>query len=631
VCGIFGYLSDDAGLDEARVLDAAVLALRHRGPNDSGTHRAELRGFRLGFAHTRLSIIDLSSGGHQPASTEDGRYTICYNGEVYNFRELREELEGLGDRFTSTCDTEVVIKAYARWGAGALTRFRGMFAIAIWDQREGELFIARDRLGVKPLYYVHGPRGFAFASEVRTLLATGFAERKLSRRALQSYLAFGSVSAPAAIVEGVVSLAPGHYLSCRGREIVEREYWRLPLADQRDASFADEVRAIRPILQEAVRIRLVADVPVGVFLSGGIDSSVIVALATRVSESPVHSFTVTFDEERYSEAPFAAEVARRYGCDHHQVHLPASRAAADFERAIRALDQPSADGVNTYFVSKAAREAGLTVALSGLGGDEVFAGYGLFRLFGRLRSLAQATSHLPPAARDALAAVQAARLAPTQLRKLLVLLTGGGSPAAMYAAMRAMFTPQERRGLMADSLEDPSYLGVNVHEELERRLDEGSLSPVSGYSALELSNYLRNTLLRDADVMSMAHAIEVRVPLLDHVLVERVMRIPGALKVGEDDNKPLLTAAVTALPEAAVNRQKMGFTLPFDTWFRGPLRGRMEDLLLGESVRRLGFLRPEGVERLWRAFLKGDRYTNHARVWCVAALAGWCEANGVTA
>lgn len=629
MCGIFGYVSADAGLDEARVLERALAALHHRGPDDRGTFRATFGGERIGFAHTRLAIIDLSPGGHQPASTDDGRYTIAYNGEVYNFRELRAELEGLGDTFRSSCDTEVVLKAYARWGAGALGRLRGMFAIAVWDAREGTLLLARDRLGIKPLYYVRRGRGLAFASEVRALLVTGFAEKRLSRRALSTYFALGAVSEPDTIIEGVASLPPGHYAILRRGDLVSRAYWQMPLEDGRDAAFADEVRAIRPILEEAVKIRLVADVPVGVFLSGGIDSSAIVALATRASDAPVHTFTVTFDEERYSEASYAATVAQRYRCDHHQVHLPASRAAADFGAALHALDQPSVDGVNTYFVSKAARGAGLSVALTGLGGDEVFAGYPHFRNFGRLRTAARAATRLPGVARDGLRATQRARRLPVQVRKLSALLDAGGSAAATYASLRAMFTPEERRALLKGDIVAADDLGVVAPEGLEACVAAGAISPVNAYSALELSNYLPNTLLRDTDAMSMAHGLEVRVPLIDHVLLERVMRIPGRLKLAPSDNKPLLTAAVGDLPESAVHRRKMGFTLPYDAWFRGPLRAWMEGILLGSTVRRLPFLDAAGVERLWRAFLKGDAYTNHTRIWCVAAIAGWCEANGV--
>ena len=633
MCGIFGFVTRDAGLDERRVLDRALEALRHRGPDDRGTFHATFGDERVGLAHTRLAIIDLSSGGHQPTSTEDGRFTLVYNGEVYNYRELRAELEGLGDAFRSASDTEVVLRAFARWGTAALGRLRGMFALAVWDAREGTLLLARDRVGVKPLYFARGPRGFAFASEVRALLATGFAERRASRRAIASYLAHGAVAAPDVIIDGISPVGTGRYVLLRRGDLVEREYWQIPLCDDRDASFDDEVRAIRPILQDAVRMELVADVPVGVFLSGGIDSSVVVALATRASATPVHTFTVTFDEERYSEAPYAAEVARRFGCDHHQVHLPARRAAADFGSAIRALDQPSADGVNTYFVSKAAREAGLRVALSGLGGDELFAGYPHFRNFGRLRALARTASHLPAPVRRGLGLAESRSRAPVQIRKLSALLVGGGSAGATYTGLRAMFTPGERRALLADGL-DPrdgdDCGGVIVPDGLEDRLAAGTISPVNAYSALELSNYLRNTLLRDTDTMSMAHSLEVRVPLLDHVLLERVMRVPGGLKLGADDNKPLLTAAAAELPSSVISRRKMGFTLPYEAWFRGPLRPWMEELLLGDAVKKVGFLRPHRVEQLWRAFQKGDSSTSYARVWCVAALAGWCEANGVS-
>jgi asparagine synthase (glutamine-hydrolysing) len=643
VCGIFGYLSADPGLDDAGVLDTALAALHHRGPDDRGTHRARHGERRLGLAHTRLAIIDLSPGGHQPMSTDDGRLTIVYNGELYNFADVRRELEGLGEVFRSASDTEVVLKAYARWGAGALDRFRGMFALAIWDERERSLFLARDRLGIKPLYYVDGARGFAFASEVRALLATGFAPRRLSRRGLASYFTFGAVSGPDTILEGVTSLLPGHWMLWKDGTVTSAGYWRIPLVEEQGASLAAEARAIRPILEDAVRMRLVADVPVGVFLSGGIDSTALVALATEASERPVHTFTVTFDEERFSEAPYAAEVARRYGCDHHRAHLSTARAAPEVERAIRSIDQPSADGVNTYFVSEAAREAGLRVALSGLGGDEVFAGYSLFRRFGQLRAAANAASRLPSAVhrafpcsrsprsawRAALALAETAEHLPSQIRKLSQLLTTDGSWAATYAVLRAMFTEEERRALTT-GLDEPGYLGVACPPDLPRLCEAGRLSPVNAYSALELTNYTRDTLLRDCDTMSMAHALEVRVPLLDHVLIERVMRVPGALKIGSDGNKPLLTAAVGGLPAAATARQKMGFTLPYDAWFKGPLRGWMEGLLLGGSVRRLGFLEPRAIERLWRSFLENDRYTTHGRVWCFVVLAAWCEQNGVS-
>jgi asparagine synthase (glutamine-hydrolysing) len=634
VCGIYGYVGEHASLASPEALTSALAALHHRGPDDRGTfHATHASGARVtGFAHTRLAIIDLSAAGHQPMSSDDGRYTLVYNGEIYNHAALRGELSALGERFQSSSDTEVLLKAYARWGRRCLERLRGMFAFAIWDADERRLFLARDRLGIKPLYYIERGRGLAFASEVRTLLATHAATRSLSPTAVVSYFAFGAVSGPDAIVEGVRSLPPGHTLELdeQGKVRLER-YWELPLEPSPGSTFLDEVRQIQPILQESVRLRLIADVPVGVFLSGGIDSSVIAALASQPGSAPVHTFTVTFDEARFSEAPFAAEVARLYRCSHQQVHLSAARAAQEIGPALQALDQPSSDGINTYFVSKAAREAGLSVALSGLGGDELFAGYAFFRHFARALALFRVTGALPAFLRERAGSLSALGAAPTSVRKLAALMLSSGRPDQVYAVFRAMFTEDEQRRLLApDFIAQADPLRVTMPAQLLELLERRTIDPINALSALELTNYIRNTLLRDSDVMSMAHALEVRVPLLDHVLVEKVLRVPGPLKLSSRGNKPLLSASVPGLPSSATDRSKMGFTLPFDDWFRGPLRPFIEGLLLDGGARRLGFFRPAEVERSWKAFLRGERYMSHTRIWAIAALVGYCQVNGVT-
>jgi asparagine synthase (glutamine-hydrolysing) len=632
VCGIYGYVGEDRSLGAQPTLERAVAALWHRGPDDRGTFHESAGPLSVGFAHTRLKIIDLSDGGRQPMSTADGRYTIVYNGEVYNHVQIRNDLLSLGEQFHSTCDTEVVLKAYARWGKGALARFRGMFAFAIWDARDRALFVARDRLGVKPLYYIERGHGIAFASEVRALLATGAAPRELCPRAIASYFAFGAVSGGDAIAAGARALPPGHTLELKGGRITVSRYWQLPIGRVARSSFNDEIEGLRPILREAVRLRLIADVPVGIFLSGGIDSSVLVALATKAEDAPVHTFTVTFDEESYSEAPYAAEVARRFGCTHQQVHLPAARAAQEIDAAVRALDQPAEDGINTYFVSKAARAAGLAVALSGLGGDELFAGYASFRSFRQAIAVGRTAEHVPQPLLRSLASVAGLGFAPNRARKLAALLATAGRPDEVYAVLRAMFTPEQCRELLA-----PAYRAKGAHESLSipdgllAGLADQSIDPINAYSTLDLSNYLVNTLLRDSDVMSMAHGLEVRVPLIDHVLVERVLRIEGALKLRDHENKPLLTAAVPGLPRSAISRRKMGFTLPFNAWFRGALRPWMEEMLLGDPVKRLGFLEPRAVERLWRSFLRGESFISHSRIWCIASLAGWCQNNGISA
>jgi asparagine synthase (glutamine-hydrolysing) len=558
--------------------------------------------------------------------TDDGRYAIVYNGEVYNFREVRQTLEALGERFGSGSDTEVILRAYARWGSGCLDRFRGMFAFAIWDGKEASIFLARDRLGIKPLYYTAVPGGLAFASEVRALLATETARRKLSIEALASYFTFGSVSDPLTIVEGVASLPPGCCLEYRnGRQLIRR-YWSLPLPEA-DGSMspADAAERVRPRLAEAVSLRLIADVPVGVFLSAGIDSTALATLAARASTSPVQAFTVSFDERQFDEGPIAAATAAEIGCEHQLVRLPASRALAEMDQVVAALDQPSVDGINAYFISKAVREAGLKVALSGQGGDEIFGGYSYFRTFRTLSALRPPFGGPASRVLRHLLAHGPASI-PWRYRKAAAILAAAGQPLATYRSLRGIYAFRHQRALL------PPEIAETAVRVLPCPVSAGAsrVDVLNLYSALELSNYLRNTLLRDCDVMSMAHGLEVRVPFLDHLLVEELARIPGRLKVRRGGpNKPLLVESVGGLRASVTGRRKTGFTLPFDEWFKGPLKPWIERLLLGDCARALP-LRRDGVAALWHAFSQqgGESY---ARVWGIAALSAWCELHGVDA
>ncbi|HUJ12929.1 MAG TPA: asparagine synthase (glutamine-hydrolyzing) [Thermoanaerobaculia bacterium] len=601
MCGIFGF-AGPASVADSIDLGRVAASLRHRGPDASGSFRASHGDVGCAFAHTRLAIIDLSVAGRQPMTTADGRYTIVFNGEVYNFRELRCELERAGVPFVSQTDSEVVLQAYAAWGPRCVTRFRGIFAFAIWDTANRRLFVARDHLGVKPLYYAETKRGLAFASEVRSLLGAALVDRTMSVAGLASYLTYGSVEDPLTIVDGVRALLPGHTATFEnGRLSVER-YWRLERAADSKVTFGEAVERVRPLLQESVSMQLVADVPIGVFLSGGVDSSAIVALASASSAKPVHTFTVTFDEAAYSEEKQASEIAQRFGCEHHTVHLAADRAVLEFDDYVDALDQPSADGVNTYFVSKAAREAGLSVALSGTGGDEVFAGYPNFRNFGRFLSFGRAARPIAPL----LSALLGSSI---KARKLAAIASAGGDPSRTYAALRSMFTPAQVRDL------------IHAVPVTKNGVQADASDPAGLYSELELTHYLRNTLLRDADVMSMAHSLEVRVPLLDPELVTCVASIPGALKLSRATNKPLLVAACGTLPAGIGRRPKMGFTLPMDVWFRGVLRDRLTKVF---SRSRAIDARP-----LWQAFLNGSKRVSWSRIWTVAALLDWSERNDV--
>ncbi|HEX9606040.1 MAG TPA: asparagine synthase (glutamine-hydrolyzing) [Gemmatimonadaceae bacterium] len=621
MCGIFGFVgngSHAASLD----LSVAIAALHHRGPDDHGTYRDLCRPTACVFGHTRLSIIDTSAGGHQPMTTADGRFTLVYNGEIYNFAQLRRELEAHGDTFRSLSDTEVLVAGYARWGQSVAPRLRGMFAFAVWDAVERKLFLARDHFGVKPLYYVQTSDGLTFASEVRALLRTGSAAPRLNAAALASYFSFGSVYEPETIIEGVRSFPAATFATYRNGEMAFEKYWSLPLETE-DTNFADGVERIATALRQGVSEELVADVPLGVFLSGGVDSSVLVALAASApSNRPLKTFNVSFGEEKYDEARFAAEVAARFRCDHQQVHLPASRAVAEIDAAVRSLDQPSADGVNIWFVSKAAREAGLSVALSGVGGDELFAGYGTFRSYARARRLPSATSMVArlPWRRSS----DPFGTMPQRFQKLESVIEAAGDPFLTYAALRSMFTPRQVHALAPD-------LNRTAIERGGSSNASGTALPVGDsvneYSLLEQQNYLRNTVLRDTDAMSMAHSLEVRVPLLNHRVAELLMRIPGKLKLGRT-NKPLLHSVAGNLPRGLAARKKMGFILPMEIWLRGPLRERAR-ATLDRGASRIAALDPGALVKLWRAFEKGSSYVSWARIWTLIALIEWCEANNV--
>ncbi|MCC6620650.1 MAG: asparagine synthase (glutamine-hydrolyzing) [Deltaproteobacteria bacterium] len=630
MCGIYGHVVDIARAEAHEgALTTAVKALSHRGPDASGTARlADARGrVECGLAHTRLAILDLSPAGAQPMTQpgfDGGRRVLVFNGEIYNYRELRAELEALGQAFVSDSDTEVVLHALATWGEQALERFVGMFALALFDVASGVLFLARDRLGKKPLYLVDGRAGFAFASEVRTLVATGWASRAIDPAALAAYLARGSVHEPTALLAGVVSLAAGHWLrvSPDGRRQLHM-WWRVPDPEDRPSVGGDPEAAedrwgtrLVEVLHEAVRVRLVSDVPLGVFLSGGIDSAAIVSLASRLVGDQLRTFTLTFDEAAFDESSRAAATARHFGVHHHEAHLSGREALHDVERAFAAQDLPSHDGINTWVVTRAAREAGLVVALSGAGGDEVFAGYRHFRTFDLWVRAGRAARFLPRGLRELALSGLDPRVG-ARARKALGLLGTGGDPRATYALVREVLSPRQIVALLPGLRRDAASL---FDEGREARGD-----PQRVLTRLELEGYLRDTQLRDIDQMSMSHGFEVRAPLLDHRLIELVQTIPGAFKAPHDGlDKPLLVLA-SGLPEALFRTPKRGFVLPWETWLLGPLRAFAEDL-----IARPAPLSPPPVRDLWSRFLASPRTVGYSRILTLLSLIGWCRRIGAT-
>jgi asparagine synthase (glutamine-hydrolysing) len=622
-------------------------AMRHRGPDEEGFLAGEARAPGLALGMRRLSIIDLA-GGHQPIWNETHDVAVIFNGELYNYRDLRERLSLCGHRFVTQSDTEILVHAWEEWGEDALNELRGMFAFALLDLREryataSILFLARDPLGIKPLYYTQTPDGFAFASEVRALLACGVAPKRLSQDALTAYLLFGSVSEPVTLLEGVFSLPPGHrmllYVPDRRRTPRARPWWdptQSPAARDtrkpRDLSTA--AKKLRPLLQDAVRAHLIADVPAGLFLSSGLDSGAIAAMAAQAQEG-IQSFTLTFPGTAFDEAELSRVVAQRCGTKHTEVPLNGDAVLARLDEALAALDQPTMDAVNTYFVSWAAREVGLKVALSGLGGDELFAGYQTFADTPRLSKLVHAAWYVPAALRRMLTPLVASLIAQKNSadagRKAASAWAFPDALPHPYYFTRTLFPPGRLERIIeprfrpstisADGVTlEPTWLGW-----LERTADEArKLEPVAGISWLEMRTYMASTLLRDTDSVSMAQSLEVRVPLLDTPLVEFVGALPDAARRRPGVQKALLVEALgDVLPPEILAQRKRTFTLPWEEWLRGPLRARVEASFEDPAPSLAPYLRPGGIRSVWTEFLAGK--TSWSRPWSLYVLNEWCR------
>src|SRR5262245_2419280 len=623
MCGIFGIITTIPRTELIEPVNRAVRALAHRGPDDLGVEfiSDERDQVSVVFAHRRLSILDLSSAGHQPMRDEATGNWITYNGEVFNFRDIRRELVAGGLTFRSESDTEVLLKGFGARGCDAIADWRGMFAFGFWDAKRRSLTLVRDRLGIKPLYYFHDKDIFIFASEIRALLATGFAPRRISSPALDSYLAFGSVEQPLTIIENIHALLPGHILELRDGSVHTEAYWELRAGGQNEVkderSLIEEMGAL---LADSVKLRLVSDVPVGVFLSGGIDSSSVVALARRAVNKEIKSFSVCFKEQEFDEAAYAEKVARRYGADHHSILIADDEILSRLPGALSAMDQPSMDGVNTFIVSQAAAEAGLKVAMSGLGGDEVFAGYDFYRAIARDEQIRNQVKAVPVGLRKAAAAAINVVAANNHTAKLSALLRSDHLNEHSVRLRRALFTREQRRALLlANGCASPALKQWN-----ERQMANcATADPVNQASALELGGYLSNTLLSDPDSMSMAHSLEARVPLIDHNIVERMLAIPGRLKLRRKEPKWMLVNAVGDLPREIIDRPKRGFELPYKNWLTGVLRDQIESALWAPQL--TGLLSIPAMQEVWSNFLKGR--VSWSRVWSFYVLGEWVRLN----
>ena len=634
MCGIFGIVAHNSQIPSG-VLERGTQSLAHRGPDDHGTvllHDCTYGSAEIGLGNRRLAILDLSPLAHQPMHDPPSGNWIVYNGEIYNFREVRAELERRGISFVSHSDTEVLLKAYMQWGEQCLEKFRGMFAFALWDAQRHRLFVARDPMGIKPLYYAQAGSYFVFASEVRSILGTGLFPARLDKAGLTNYLTFGSAYDPLTLIEGIRALPAGNFLVWKNGELSQTVYWDLVDDADSPAQSGDSISTtqLQQTLEGAVRAQLVSDVPVGVFLSGGIDSSALVSILSRGGVTP-STFSIVFREADFSEAPHSRTVAAKFHTDHHEITVSQADALAAIPDALRAMDLPTMDGVNTFFVSRETRKAGVKVALSGLGGDEVFAGYSNFRTVPRMERFAHFWKRVPHAVRSPLAGAFGV-IAPEndQNRKLAALATANGRVLHPYFLTRMLFIPAQRESLLRNSCQRSDELArASQCEALRRSLN---LDPVNRVSYLESRCYMLNTLLRDSDFMSMSQGLEVRVPLIDHQLAKSVLALPGKLKLNGTPKKLLVEALAGSLPDEIVHRPKRGFTLPFEHWLRQELRPEIAPALEAKRFDHGplgGILKGNEVERVWNQFLEGK--VSWTRPWAVYVLQKWCEMNFLAA
>ena len=626
MCGINGIFSFSDDLDLSSKVEKMNSLLHHRGPDDAGVYQD---GKCLAIGHRRLSIIDLSREGHQPMTSACGRYVLAFNGEIYNFRSLRQHLSY---PFRSHTDSEVILAAWSLWGSEAITRLSGMFAFALWDTQNQTLHLVRDRTGIKPLYYHITDQHLIFSSEVRALLSGGLTPRRVNRSAIVDYLRYQCVHEPETIVENVALLPPATHMTIHsdGRHKLSR-YWApqsvdIKLHGSKLTDQASVQKAVTDTLERVVERHLEADVPYGAFLSGGIDSSVIVGMMSRLRKK-VSTFSVTFAEEQYSEARFARQVAEKFKTDHHEIRLTPDDFLALLPDALDHMDHPSGDGPNTYVVSRATRQAGIKMALSGLGGDELFAGYDIFTRMHKLQK-ARMLNLLPRALRSELGhCLRRLRpgIASDKLSALLSLPEI--TPVNAYPIMRQVLSDIQITDITnLKTLPDNRVAGYAKRLESSSAFDKFPIC--SQVSILEIASYLGNVLLRDADQMSMAHSLEVRVPFLDHELIELALSIPDKYKLTTPAKGLLINSLGKDLPEAVYNRPKMGFVLPYARWMSNDLKDFCQQRI--ELLAHQPYFDSENLMQAWQGFLQGKPGLSWSRLWMLVVLGHWLERNRLT-
>jgi len=616
MCGIAGIIGLRDKGDATTKIKRLANTLAHRGPDAEGFFIDD----RVALAHRRLSIIDLSETANQPLFDVTGRYCIILNGEIYNYREVKSSFSEYP--FRTESDTEVVLAAYVEHGTDCLSLLNGMFALAIWDREQRELFVARDRLGVKPLYYSQTADGvFVFASEIRAILDSELIPRHLSKNGLYEYLMYQSVYSPRTIVENIFQLPAGEFGLFRDSKFEKWPFWQIDKTTAYvDIDESEVKKNIKELLLRSVERRMVSDVRLGAFLSGGIDSSAVVALMSEVSEQPIDTFSVFFGEREFDESRYSNLIAQKYNTRHTGVVITPGDLLAELPSALKAVDSPSGDGINTYVVSKATKRSGLKVALSGLGGDELFAGYPNFLRWLKLKK--GIYPKIPTTMRKSLAFALSASKRSKAHRSADILRAEGSDISDIYSVLRQVMSKK-----IVDDLSMFDKSDNDVEDLLRERASSIDGFPLfSQFTIAELLGYTQNVLLKDTDQFSMASALEVREPFFDYELVEYVLRIPDKIKFPKYPKSLLVESIAPMLPDEIVHRKKMGFVFPWEKWMRNELKVFCRSSL-GNLAER-GIVDGGKLMSKWDSFLNYRDGVLSSHLWHMVVLSEWLDNNG---
>ncbi|HYE53308.1 MAG TPA: asparagine synthase (glutamine-hydrolyzing) [Chitinophagaceae bacterium] len=619
MCGISGILNLKQQAVDKTVIHRISDCLSHRGPDADGFF---VEG-EIALAHRRLSIIDLSEVANQPMTDHSGRYVLIFNGEIYNFREIKAQLPSYP--YITNGDSEVLLAAYIKWGADCLHKLAGMYAFALWDKQLKELFIARDRMGVKPLYYYNDGGHFLFASEIRALLKSGMVPAKINPAAIDDFLSFQSVGLPHSIIKNVMQLEAGSFMRISAKGTETKKYWDITRASY-NFDFNDKQRVqqkVYDLMQQSVQRRMISDVPLGAFLSGGIDSSAVVGLMARSSSGPVNTFNIGFAEKEFDESSYASLIAKKFNTRHTEVKLDPKVFLDELQNALNNMDTPSGDGVNTYVVSKKIKQSGLTVALSGVGGDELFAGYPFFAQYYTLNKWRGSWGMTRPFRSLAANFIKVnGSVRKDRIKQMLKLKDA--SIAECYPVFRQIISPNLISELTSHAVMHETLIETQLRQQADAI---GKFPVLSQVSIAEYLGYTQHTLLKDTDQMSMAVALEVREPYFDHELVEFVLNIPDHIKYPVYPKSLLVESLGDLLPPEIVHRKKQGFLFPWKVWMKNELRDFCD-----ERLRRLAqrdFITGAQVMERWKRFLQGDESVRWMEVWLLVILQYWLEKNHV--